>query len=97
MTHGDLVYEAADKRKLLSRLQKDAVSFRDVVLISTNEALASMRQERKASTAPALEASGANALDNALARLLLSVREHRTKAAIAVTRRIAQMALSRLE
>jgi hypothetical protein len=67
------------------------------VLISTNEALASMRQERKASNSPALEASGANALDSALAKLLLSVREDRTKAAIAVTRRIAQVALSRLE
>jgi tRNA U34 5-carboxymethylaminomethyl modifying GTPase MnmE/TrmE len=97
VTHGDLVHEATDQRKLLRRLQKDAFSFRDVVLISTNEALASMRQERKASNSPALEASGANALDSALAKLLLSVREDRTKAAIAVTRRIAQVALSRLE
>jgi tRNA U34 5-carboxymethylaminomethyl modifying GTPase MnmE/TrmE len=93
VTHGDLVREAADKRKLLRRLQKEAVSFRDVVLISTNEALASI----KGLTAPALDASGANALESALSKLLLSVREHRTKAAIAVTRRIAQAALSRLE
>jgi len=97
VTHGDLVREAADKQKLFRRLQKEAVSFRDVVLISTNEAVAAMREEGKASTAPALEASGAYALENALAKLLLSVREHRAKAAIAVTRRIAQAALSRLE
>jgi tRNA U34 5-carboxymethylaminomethyl modifying GTPase MnmE/TrmE len=97
VTHGDLVHRVDDKRKLLYRLRKEAVSFRDIVLLSTNEALASKREGRKTPTAPTLEASGANALESALARLLLSVREHRTKAAVAVTRRIAQAALSRLE
>jgi hypothetical protein len=97
VTHGDLVHQVGDKRKLLYRLRKEAVSFRDIVLLSTNEALASMREGRKTPAAPTLEASGANALESALAKLLLSVREHRTKAAVAVTRRIAQAALSRLE
>jgi len=97
VTHGDLVREAADKRKLLCRLRKEAGSFRDVLLISTNEALALMREGGKVSDVSALEASGANALEGALAELLRSVREHRAKAAVAVTRRIARAALSRLE
>jgi hypothetical protein len=97
VTHGDLVREAADKWKLLRRLQNVAGSFRDIVLISTNEALVSVQEKREGLAKVAFDASGANALERALEKLIQSVREHRAKAAIAVTGRIARRALSCLE
>jgi hypothetical protein len=96
-THSDLLHNAKDKEKLLYRLRREAGSFRDIVLISTNEALALFQQEPGALVEAAWNASGASALEKALDELLQSVRKHRLDAAITVTGRIAHRTLTRIE
>jgi hypothetical protein len=96
-TNGDLLRDPRDKEKLLRRLRLEAHSFRDVVCVSTNEALALAHGEADGPARAAWDASGAGALEIAFDALLHSVRQHRIKAALAVTRRIAQRSLFRLE
>ena len=97
-THCDLLRESTDKEKLLGRLGDEArPSFNAIVLLSTNEALAVMRQERDGPAKVAWEASGADALDTAVDSLLQGVRQHRNQTALQMVGRIASRALARLE
>lgn len=97
-THRDLLHEPGDAEKLRGRLRREAgPSFRDVVSMSTTDALAVMKQENKGLAGLTWEVSGAEALEAALGELLLGLREKRAAAALAMTSRIAHRALSRLE
>lgn len=94
-THGDLLYDARDADKLLGRLRSEAgAMFENIMLISTVDALAVMRE---GSAEAAWQATGADMLENALCKLLLSVREQRARAALKMTSRIADRALSHIE
>jgi hypothetical protein len=94
-THNDLLREA-DREKLLARLRDEVgQSFASIVPLSTLEAIAIRGNDQTAS--PAWIASGAEALETALAALLTSVREQRAAAALSVTGRIAHRALVRIE
>jgi GTPase SAR1 family protein len=93
-THSDLL-QGPDRRKLMARLRDEVgTSFTGIVLLSTLEAIALMGMDR---SGPAWVATGAEALETALAALLTSVREQRADAALSVTGRIAQRALARIE
>jgi hypothetical protein len=97
-THGDLLYDPADRRKLLARLRHEVgTSFTSIVLMSTLDALAMMGKDRKGLTGAAWIASGAEALETALAGLLQRLREQRAAAALRMTSRIAQRALARID
>jgi hypothetical protein len=96
VTHGDLLREAGDKEKLMRRLRRDAGGFQDIVVISSKEALALVRENRARALGPDWHATGADTLESALDQLLHKVRKQRTEAAFAVTGRMAQRALSRL-
>jgi hypothetical protein len=97
-THCDLLRSVIDREKLLSRLRSEAgPSFTGIVLLSTAEALATLREEHEGSTAGIWEASGTEALDMLLDELLQSVRKQRNEAALEVTARIADHTLARLE
>jgi hypothetical protein len=97
-THADLLANARDREKLLTRLRSECGSmFRDIIMVSTVNALALMRNDELVPRAAAWEASGAHALDAALSALLLSVRDRRAQAALGVTGRIAHRALSYIE
>jgi hypothetical protein len=97
-THADLLANAHDREKLLTRLRSECGSmFRDIIMVSTVNALALMRNDELVPRAAAWEASGAHALDVALSALLLSVRDRRAQAALGVTGRIAHRALSYIE
>jgi energy-coupling factor transporter ATP-binding protein EcfA2 len=96
-THCDLLHDSSDREKLLRRLRTEAGSFRDIVFVSINDALALLHEGPEGLAEAAWEASGARALEIAFDELLQSVREHRIDAALAVTRRMAQRSLSRLE
>ena len=92
-THGDLLREVRDAEKVLTRLRSTAGPlFRDIVLVSTVDALAVLRGEGAGSAAVAWNDTGANALDGALCKLLREVREHRAAAAIKMTCRIVDRA-----
>jgi hypothetical protein len=97
-THGDLLHDPSDRRKLLARL-REAVgdSFRGIVLLSTLEALAVMGKGQKGLAGATWIASGAEALENALRTLHLELREQRAAAALRMTSRIAQQALLRVD
>jgi hypothetical protein len=71
--------------------------FRDIVMVSTVNALALMRKDELVPVAAAWQATGAHALDVALSALLLSVRDRRAQSALDVTGRIARRALSYIE
>jgi energy-coupling factor transporter ATP-binding protein EcfA2 len=97
-THRDLLSVPGDQRKLLSRLRHEVgTSFTSIILLSTVEALAVMGGDLKGLPGAAWIASGAEALESALARLLSSLREQRAAAALRVTSRIAQRALARID
>jgi hypothetical protein len=97
-THRDLLYAPADRRKLLARLRQEVgASFAGIILLSTVEALAVMGKDLKGLSGAAWIASGAEALESALARLLSSLREQRAAAALRMTSRIAQRALVRID
>jgi len=96
-THCDLLHDARDREKLSRRLRTEAGSFRDIVFVSTNDALALLHEGPEGLAEADWEASGARALETAFDVLLQTVREQRINAALAVTRRIAQRRLSRLE
>jgi hypothetical protein len=97
-THADLLHGPGDADKLLHRLRGEARGvFQDVVLVSTLDALAAFRGQRQGPVRDAWEATGAHALEGALERLLLNLRDQRAEAALRMTGRIADRALSRLE
>ena len=94
-THADLLANARDSEKLLTRLRSECDAlFRDVVMVSTLNALALLRADELAPAEAAWQATGADALDAALSALLLSVRDQRAQSALGVTGRIAHRALS---
>jgi hypothetical protein len=96
-THGDLLRSPSDRQKLLMRLRGQAgASFRSVLLLSTLEAL-EVAGSRSGASAAVWETSGGEALESALGALLLDLRERRAAAAVRVTGRIAQRALTRID
>jgi hypothetical protein len=96
-THNDLLREA-DREKLRARLRDEVGrSFTSIVLLSTLEAIAIRGNDNDHGAHLAWTASGAAALETALAELLTSVREQRATAALSVTGRIAHRALARIE
>jgi energy-coupling factor transporter ATP-binding protein EcfA2 len=96
VTHSDLVIDANDTHKLLRRLRMEAGAFRDILLVSTVNALALLQNKGDELGHAAWVATGADGLDVALDQLLESVAERRIKVARAMTHRIASRALSRL-
>ncbi len=96
-THCDLLHQPSDRQKLLTRLLAAAgSSFRGIILLSTLEALEALAGSRKGAPRAAANASGAEALESALGALLLDLREQRAAAAVRMTGRIAQRALTRI-
>lgn len=96
VTHSDLVHDANDTHKLLRRLRMEAGAFRDILLVSTINALALLQTKRDELGHAAWLATGADGLEVALDQLLESVAARRIKVALAVAHRIAARALSRL-
>jgi hypothetical protein len=98
VTHRDLLRKLSDPQKVLARLRRDASSpFRDIVLVSTGDALAVMGQENMGLAGLTWKVSGAEALEVALDELLLGVRERRAATALEMTSRVAYRALSKVE
>jgi GTPase SAR1 family protein len=97
-THRDLLQGSSDVEKVLDRLRDEAgISFRDILPMSTVEALAVARQDHVEEAADEVwRASGADAFETALDELVGSVRMQRLNAALEVTARIAEHALSRI-
>jgi len=97
-THADLLHDARDADKLLRRLcSEGGTVFQDIILVSTLDALALVREQREGWAGDPWKATGADALEAALRKLLFNVREQRAQAALRMTSRIADRALSRLE
>jgi hypothetical protein len=101
-THSDLLHSPGDRQKLLMRLKEEAgASFRSVMLLSTLEALKALEGAGGRNGASASELawrmSGADALESVLNALLLNLREQRAAAAVRMTSRIAQRALTRID
>jgi energy-coupling factor transporter ATP-binding protein EcfA2 len=97
-THCDLLHQPSDRQKLLTRLRAAAgASFRGIILLSTLEALEVVAGSRNGAPRAAANASGAEALESALGALLLDLRERRAAAAVRMTGRIAQRALTRID
>jgi hypothetical protein len=81
----------------MSRLRDQAGPvFRNIVFVSTLDALSVMKQERKGLAGLTWSVCGAEELDKALDQLLLALSEHRSAAALEVTGRIARWALARI-
>jgi tRNA U34 5-carboxymethylaminomethyl modifying GTPase MnmE/TrmE len=98
VTHRDLLRKLSDPQKVLTRLRRDASSpFRDIVMVSTGDALAVMGQENKGLAGLTWKVSGAEALEAALGELLLGLRERRAATALEMTSRVAYRALSKVE
>jgi hypothetical protein len=96
-THRDLLHDDGDIDKVLHRLRDEAgSSFRDILPMSTVEALTVARDDLAGAAATIWKASGADAFETALNDLLQSVRMQRLNAALEVTARIADHALSRI-
>jgi hypothetical protein len=94
-THCDLLHNPDDRQKLRTRLKEQVRGlFQGVILLSTLEAMAG---NRKGHPEAASDASGAHALESALGALLLNLREQRAAAAVRMTGRIAQRALTRID
>jgi hypothetical protein len=97
-THVDLLANARDRDKLLARLRGECDQmFRDIIMVSTVNALAMVRKDELVPVSAAWQASGAHELDVALSALLLHVRDRRAQSALEVTGRIAHRALSYIE
>ena len=97
-THTDLLANARDREKLSTRLRDECGPlFREIVMVSTLDALAFVREGEPVSSRPAWRASGADTLDSALSALLMNMRERRAQSALAMTGRIAQRALAYIE
>jgi GTPase SAR1 family protein len=96
-THRDLLHDASDIEKVLDRLRDEAgSSFRAILPMSTVEALAVARNDLAGEAGLTWKESGADAFEIALDDLLQSVRMQRLNAALEVTARIADHALSRI-
>jgi energy-coupling factor transporter ATP-binding protein EcfA2 len=96
-THCDLLRDPGDLVKLLCRLQGEAgSSFRNILPMSTIEALGVMQEDHDGPARAIWKASGADALETALDELLLSIRRQRLQAALKVTGRIADHTLLRI-
>ncbi len=96
-THRDLLPNADDVGKLMDRLRDEAGAlFRDILPMSTIEALAVARSDRAGEIGTVWKESGADAFESALDDLLQSVRMQRLNAALQVTARIAEHTLSRI-
>jgi Dynamin family len=96
VTHSDLVHDAKDAHKLFGRLRREAAAFSDILPVAAINALALLEGKRDAPDQAAWAATGADALELALDRLLESLAARRIKVALAVTQRVASRALSRL-
>jgi hypothetical protein len=98
-THRDLLHRPEDGQKLMARLQEEVgTSFASIVSLATLDAIAVMGVSGGSERGGAAwSASGAGALEAALAALLVNVREQRAAAAQTMTGRIAQRALTRIE
>jgi hypothetical protein len=97
-THADLLANARDREKLLTRLHSECDQmFRDIIMVSTLDALALVQKDELVPVATAWQASGAHELDVALSVLLLRVRDRRAQSALGVTGRIVHRALSYIE
>jgi hypothetical protein len=97
VTHRDLLRNFGDAKKVMSRLRDQAGPvFRNIVFVSTLDALSVMKQERKGLAGLTWSVCGAEELDKALDQLLLALSEHRSAAALEVTGRIARRALARI-
>lgn len=95
-THRDLL-ATADVEKLLDRLHDEAgPSFRDILPMSTLEALTVARADHAGEAGAVWKTSGADALETALDDLIHRVRGERLDAALRVTARVAGRALSRI-
>jgi GTPase SAR1 family protein len=96
-THRDLLRDASDVEKLLERLRDEAGAyFRNILPLSSVEALAVVRDDHQGAAGAMWTASGAAAFETALEELLQSVRMQRLNAALEVTARIARQTLSRI-
>jgi Dynamin family len=96
-THADLLHDPRDTGKLLHRLRGEGSGlFKDIVLVSTLEALDLSRRRREDRAGEAWKATGADALETALYQLLLELRDQRAEAALRITSKIAERALSQL-
>jgi len=94
-THADLLANSRDREKLLTRLRGECgAMFRDIVLVSTVDAIALMRDDARAPVEAASKDTGADALDAALSALLLRAHDRRANSALRVTGRIVHRALS---
>ncbi len=71
--------------------------FRDIIMVSTTDALALMRDNENAPVETEGRETGAEALDAALSVLLQELRDRRAQIALKVTGRIAHRALSHTE
>ena len=94
VTHSDLVRGAEDAHKLLRRLRVEAGEFRDILLVSTINALAVL--ERDDPDNAGWLATGAGGVEAALNQLLESIAARRIKVALTITHRIARRALAGL-
>jgi GTPase SAR1 family protein len=96
-THCDLLRDGSDLEKLLHRLRADAgPSFRNILSMSTLQALAVAREDHEGAAGAIWKASGAKAFESALDELLLSVRAQRLNAVLELSGRIAERTLLRI-
>jgi hypothetical protein len=96
-THADLLHDARDAEKLLQRLRGEVDGlFQDIVLVCTLDALRLIGRQGEVLGAESWKATGAEALETALHRLLQGLRDQRADAGLRITSRIADRALSHL-
>jgi len=94
-THADLLADARDRDKLLTRLRGECGSmFRDMLLVATVDALALAQEGETSQVRDAWRATGADMLETALSALIDDARNQRANSALRVTGRIAHHALS---
>ena len=97
-THADLLADPRDRERLLARLHRECDSmFRDILMVSTVEAITLMRDDQRAPAEAAWQSSGADALDAALAALIARARDRRAETALRVIGRITHRALSQMQ
>jgi hypothetical protein len=97
-THADLLASARDRERLLMRLRRECDSmFRDIVMVATIDAIARMREYAHAPVETEGQSGAADALDAALAALIVSARDRRANSALRVIGRITRHALSQID
>lgn len=97
-TRADLMAGASERERVLTRLHRECGPlFRDIIMVSTTDALALMRDNENAPVETEWKETGAEALDAALSALLRDLRDRRAQNALKVTGRIAHRALSHTE